>query len=69
MDEVQEASEALAESGEQPTSNYTTPRITKVTVVVREQSQESSYFKALLDPGRGAYFQLKHHAYYVLYSI
>jgi hypothetical protein len=49
MDVAQEASEALAESREQPTST-TTPRITKVTIVVREQSQESSYFEALPEP-------------------
>jgi len=50
---------------------YTTPRIAKVTIAMREQSQKSSYFEALLDPkGRGGtYFQLKYHAYYILYSI
>src|SRR6266576_362224 len=27
------------------------PRIAKVTIALREQSRESSYFEALLDPG------------------
>ena len=36
----------------------------------REQSRESSYFEALPKPkGRGAYFQLKHHAKTVLHSL
>ncbi len=34
-----------------------------MTIAVREQSRESSYFEALLEPPGGAYFQLKHHAY------
>ena len=43
---------------------------TKLTIVVREQSRESSYFEIYRSlEAYGAYFQLQHHAKTILYSI
>jgi len=49
---VREASELLSswQVWRAADTCYTTPRITKVTIVVREQSREGSYFEAPPEP-------------------
>jgi len=67
---VQEASEALAES-RAANIYYTMPGVTKVTIVVREQPQESSYFEALLEPRgvRGLYLIKTLYQDYTIFNI